>query len=75
MIGVMARKKGEISAKERARIRKLGPAPSLMKTKEEWEEIILQRLAGILDGTAKTVPADVAIRRIRAKLRRLRGGH
>lgn len=64
MIGVMARKKGE-----------LGPAPSLSRTEEEWEEIIFQRIAELESGAVKAIPADEAIARIRAKLRRLRGGH
>jgi len=76
MIGVMARKKKSIlTAAERARIRKRGPAPSLSKTKKEWEAIILQRIAEIESGAVECVPADEAIARIQAKLRRLRGGH
>lgn len=76
MIGVMARKKGEgeLTAAERARIRKRGPAPSLSKTKKEWEAIIFQRIAEIESGAVECIPADVAIKRIRAKLRRLHGG-
>lgn len=76
---VMARKKGELTAAQRAkreRIRKLGPPPGFVRvTKKELKAELSRRIDEIESGKVKTIPLDVVMRQIREELRRRRGDH